>query len=252
MGARPLKRAIDQYVVAPLAAHHRRKAVSGRRAISVRAQRRRRHSGRVCRSRCRCGGGGRRLRRRRRPALLRLPRSLRRSSPRRERARNSRCWRPNMRMIERTLNLDEWDGLKEKLAEEMCGGRLLEPARSLRHAGALCPDGPRQGGGRNRPMRCAGGWRDTPARRARYSAELSGRFALQLHLIREGIKDAFENAPVELALVDRAGVRRRRRSAGDARVVRPVAVDVSRLGRASGACRSAELPGAGKTRTRRS
>jgi ATP-dependent Clp protease ATP-binding subunit ClpC len=34
----------------------------------------------------------------------------------------------------------------------------------------------------------------------RYSAELSGRFALQLHLIREGIKDALENAPIELAL----------------------------------------------------
>ncbi len=35
---------------------------------------------------------------------------------------------------------------------------------------------------------------------ARYSAELIGRLALQLHLISEGIKDAFENAPVELAL----------------------------------------------------
>ncbi len=34
----------------------------------------------------------------------------------------------------------------------------------------------------------------------RYSAELSGRFALQLHLIREGIKDALEDAPIELAL----------------------------------------------------
>jgi ATP-dependent Clp protease ATP-binding subunit ClpC len=34
----------------------------------------------------------------------------------------------------------------------------------------------------------------------RYSAELSGRFALQLHLIREGIKDAIEDAPIELAL----------------------------------------------------
>ena len=34
----------------------------------------------------------------------------------------------------------------------------------------------------------------------RYSAELSGRLALQLHLIREGIRDAFDNAPIELAL----------------------------------------------------
>jgi len=35
----------------------------------------------------------------------------------------------------------------------------------------------------------------------RYSAELSGRLALQLHLVKEGIRDAFDNAPVELALV---------------------------------------------------
>jgi ATP-dependent Clp protease ATP-binding subunit ClpC len=34
----------------------------------------------------------------------------------------------------------------------------------------------------------------------RYSAELSGRLALQLHLIREGIEDAFADSPVELAL----------------------------------------------------
>ncbi len=33
-----------------------------------------------------------------------------------------------------------------------------------------------------------------------YSAELSGRLALQLHLIKEGIKDALDDAPVELAL----------------------------------------------------
>jgi ATP-dependent Clp protease ATP-binding subunit ClpC len=46
-----------------------------------------------------------------------------------------------------------------------------------------------------------------------YSAELSGRLALQLHLIKEGIRDALENAPIELALVvepvfDGAGDRR--------------------------------------------
>ncbi len=71
-----------------------------------------------------------------------------------------------------------------------------------------------------------------------YSAELSGRLALQLHLIKEGIKDAFEDAPIELALVDRAGLRRHRRSAGDDRLVPQPRVDVSRLGRkAPHACR---------------
>jgi ATP-dependent Clp protease ATP-binding subunit ClpC len=33
-----------------------------------------------------------------------------------------------------------------------------------------------------------------------YSAELSGRLALQLHLIKEGIKDAIDDEPIELAL----------------------------------------------------
>ncbi len=33
-----------------------------------------------------------------------------------------------------------------------------------------------------------------------YSAELSGRLALQLHLVKDGIKDAFDNSPIELAL----------------------------------------------------
>jgi ATP-dependent Clp protease ATP-binding subunit ClpC len=40
------------------------------------------------------------------------------------------------------------------------------------------------------------------ARRSRpYSPELIGRLALQLHLVKEGIRDALDNAPVELALV---------------------------------------------------
>jgi ATP-dependent Clp protease ATP-binding subunit ClpC len=39
------------------------------------------------------------------------------------------------------------------------------------------------------------------SRRSRpYSADLSGRLAVQLHLIKEGIKDAFDDAPIELAL----------------------------------------------------
>jgi ATP-dependent Clp protease ATP-binding subunit ClpC len=46
--------------------------------------------------------------------------------------------------------------------------------------------------------------RDRVARYGRskrpYSAELGGRLALQLHLIKDGIKDALDNSPVELAL----------------------------------------------------
>ena len=57
MGARPLKRAIDQYLVAPLAAIIVKKAISRRRAVSLRAQRWKGHSGRIRRlGRGHCGG----------------------------------------------------------------------------------------------------------------------------------------------------------------------------------------------------
>ena len=49
--------------------------------------------------------------------------------------------------------------------------------------------------------RCAADAACRGSRRSRpYSAELSGRLALQLHLIKEGIKDAIDDAPIELAL----------------------------------------------------
>ena len=38
MGARPLKRAIDRYLLAPLAATTRRASLPGRRSVPVRAQ----------------------------------------------------------------------------------------------------------------------------------------------------------------------------------------------------------------------
>jgi ATP-dependent Clp protease ATP-binding subunit ClpC len=102
--------------------------------------------------------------------------------------------------IERTLASAEWDELKEKLTDEMAAtdfwtradrfGTLArfalmdrvksatESANALRGRVARYTQSPR-----------------------RYSAELSGRFALQLHLIRDGIKDALDDAPVELALL---------------------------------------------------
>jgi ATP-dependent Clp protease ATP-binding subunit ClpC len=102
--------------------------------------------------------------------------------------------------IERTLQSAEWDGLKEKLAEEIAAAdfwnrsdrfdalarfALMDRVKSaLETANAL----------RGR----LGRYSRTPAR---YSAELSGRLALQLHLVREGIRDTFDNAPVELALI---------------------------------------------------
>jgi ATP-dependent Clp protease ATP-binding subunit ClpC len=100
--------------------------------------------------------------------------------------------------IERTLQSAEWNGLKDKLSEGMSAPdfwtrtdrfgtlarfALMDRVKSATEtADAL----------RRRLERYN--------RSPRYSAELSGRLALQLHLIREGIKDALDNAPIELAL----------------------------------------------------
>ncbi len=101
--------------------------------------------------------------------------------------------------IGRTLDSAEWNGLKEKLSEEMSAtdfwsraDRFATLARFALmdrvKAAAETANALRRRLERHNP---------SPPR---YSVELSGRLALQLHLIREGIRDAFENAPIELAL----------------------------------------------------
>lgn len=101
--------------------------------------------------------------------------------------------------IDGTLNSSEWSELKDRLSEEMSAAdfwnrddrfatlarfALMDRVRAAAEtANAL----------RRRLER----YNRSPPR---YSSELSGRLALQLHLLREGIKDACDNAPVELAL----------------------------------------------------
>ncbi len=101
--------------------------------------------------------------------------------------------------IEQALKSEEWNSLKDRLAEEMSSPDFWQRAdrfdtlaryalmdrvkAAVETAGLL----------RRRLER----YNPSPVR---YSAQLSGRLALQLRLIREGIRDAFENAPVELAL----------------------------------------------------
>jgi ATP-dependent Clp protease ATP-binding subunit ClpC len=101
--------------------------------------------------------------------------------------------------IARTLNSSGWNGLKDKLSEEISVADFWSREDRFRtlarfalmdrvKAAAETADALRH--------RLERYNRSPP----RYSAELSGRLALQLHLVREGIKDAFDDAPVELAL----------------------------------------------------
>jgi ATP-dependent Clp protease ATP-binding subunit ClpC len=99
-----------------------------------------------------------------------------------------------------TLQSAEWDGLKEKLAEEIASADFWNrPDRFDTLARFALMDRVKSAVETANALRGRlGRYSRTPAR---YSAQLSGRLALQLHLIREGIRDAFDNAPVELALI---------------------------------------------------
>jgi ATP-dependent Clp protease ATP-binding subunit ClpC len=199
MGARPLKRAIDQYVVAPLAAIIVEKRFpEGEQFLFARSD-----------------GNGVQVEfvdpdadvatADETPVAAPLgpvtPSTLAATilGPKGTRA-EFETLRTGCEDIEHTLQSAEWNALKDQLAEEMSSAdfwnradrfetlarfALMDRVKSAAEtANALR-------GRLQRYIRSPG----------RYSAELSGRLALQLHLIREGIRDAFDNAPVELALI---------------------------------------------------
>ena len=198
MGARPLKRAIDQYVVAPLAAIIVEKRFpEGEQFLFVRSD------GNAIQvefvdpdaeapaDRNTFAG----------PVKLGAPASLAAAvlTPTGSRA-EFQMLQDEYADIERALQSAEWTGLKDSLTEEMSTAEfwnrsdrfgvlarfaLMDRVKSATEtANAL----------RGRVQR----YSRSPSH---YSTQLSGRLASQLFLIREGIKDALENAPIELALV---------------------------------------------------
>ncbi len=198
MGARPLKRAIDQYVVAPLAAIIVEKRFpEGEQFLFVRSD-----------------GNAIQVEfvdpdadvtaaeedEAAAPAAPATPSALASAilAPTGTRA--------EFQMLEgeyddvgRTLNSAEWNGLKEKLIEEMSAADFWSRAdRFATLARFALMDRVKAADETANALRRRLERYGRPP--ARYSVELSGRLALQLHLIREGIRDAFENAPIELAL----------------------------------------------------
>jgi ATP-dependent Clp protease ATP-binding subunit ClpC len=101
--------------------------------------------------------------------------------------------------IARTLASGEWENLKESLSGDMSSADFWSrPDRFNTLARLALMDRVRSA------TETADALRTRLARGSRrlrpYSAELSGRLALQLHLIKEGIKDAIDDAPIELVL----------------------------------------------------
>jgi ATP-dependent Clp protease ATP-binding subunit ClpC len=195
MGARPLKRAIDQYVVAPLAAIIvERRFPEGEQFLFVRSD----------------GNGiqaefvdpdaeapvdketvtpGAAAPSSLAAAVLTPSGSL----------SEFQMLRDEYAGIERTLQSGDWTGLKDNLAEDMAAAEFWSrPDRFAVLARFALMD----------RVKSASETADALRRRlerygrspSHYSTQLSGRLALQLYLIREGINDALDDAPIELAL----------------------------------------------------
>jgi ATP-dependent Clp protease ATP-binding subunit ClpC len=245
MGARPLKRAIDQYVVAPLAALIvERRFPEGEQFLFVRSD------GEAIQAEfvdpdADAGDADEVLAGV--PAAPAEPSAIAqlilapKGTPAEFHALQARY-----QEIERTLQSAEWNDLKDKLSEEMSApdfwarsdrfGTLARFAlmdrvkAATETAKAL----------RQRLERYT---RITP----RYSVELSGRLAMQLHQIKEGIRDAFDDAPIELALIVEPVLD----GAGDRQATLAWCSTVRSMYRAWGAKRRmqiSEIPGVGKDR----
>jgi ATP-dependent Clp protease ATP-binding subunit ClpC len=101
--------------------------------------------------------------------------------------------------MEQRLSSTEWTDLKDRLTGEMASSDFWSrPGRFATLARVALMDRVKSA------AETADALRGRAARYSRsprrYSAELCGRLALQLHLIREGVRDALDDAPIELAL----------------------------------------------------
>jgi ATP-dependent Clp protease ATP-binding subunit ClpC len=101
--------------------------------------------------------------------------------------------------VEQTLASTEWESLKNKLTEDMASADFwTRPDRFGTLARFALVDRVKLAAETANTLK--GRLARNSRSPQRYSAELSGRLALQLHLVREGVRDAFDDAPVELAL----------------------------------------------------
>jgi ATP-dependent Clp protease ATP-binding subunit ClpC len=101
--------------------------------------------------------------------------------------------------IERTLESDEWETLKAKLSGDMSAADFWSrPDRFHTLARLALMDRVRAATETAESLKARLARAGGSARL--YSRELVARLALQLHLVQEGIKDAIDGAPIELAL----------------------------------------------------
>lgn len=193
MGARPLKRAIDQYVLAPLAATIvERRFPEGDQFVFVRSDGHGIQAEFVDpnadkRPVSRGDGNGAR------PGLGAMILDPMGTPAERE-ALDAAAGE-----IERTIGSEQWDAIKLRLAEEMSKPDFWSrPERHTTLARLALMDRVQAASHTADSLRArlAKG-----SDRAQYSRELIQRLALQLHVVKLGLQDALEGAPIEVALL---------------------------------------------------
>ena len=197
MGARPLKRAIEQYVIAPLAGTIVEKRFpEGEQFVFFRSD------GRAIQAEfvdpdddtpaastppsLDSGGPPASL-----PSMILAPRGS---------SAEFDALMAEARDIEQALGAPDWEDLKRRLSDEMSTPGFWEkPPRFETLARLALMDRVAAAAGTVEALR--GRLSRGGGRRDYYSRELMSRLALQLHLVKQGIKDVFEGAAIEVALM---------------------------------------------------
>jgi ATP-dependent Clp protease ATP-binding subunit ClpC len=195
MGARPLKRAIDQYVIAPLAATIvERRFPEGDQFVFFRSD------GQVIKAEFvdpdsdapstytppDSEGAGRP------PALASMILAPRGTSAEFD------ALAAHSERIDQSLASPEWEDLKRRLSEMAAADFWTRPERYERLARLALMDRVAAANGTAAALRAR--LARQSGRASRYSRELVSRLALQLYLIEQGTQDVFEDAPVEVAI----------------------------------------------------
>jgi ATP-dependent Clp protease ATP-binding subunit ClpC len=198
MGARPLKRAIDQYVIAPLAAIIVEKRFpEGDQFLFVRSDAESVQvefidpdAGAVVADGAMIAEAVEPVAHSALASAILAPQGT---------ANELQMLQAEYEAMEHRLNSAEWTDLKDRLTAEMVSADFWSRKdRFATLARFALTDRVKSAAETANALRGRAARYSQSSRR--YSAELCGRLALQLHLIREGIKDAFEDAPIELAL----------------------------------------------------
>ena len=196
MGARPLKRAIDQYLIAPLAATIvERRFPEGDQFVFVRSD------GRAIQAEFVDPDSDAPSAPESGPAAAAKPPALAEMilAPEGSKAEVAALAR-EMAGMEETLVSGPWEDLKAQLTDSMGQPDFwMQPDRHATLARLALMDRVRAAAATAEALR--GRLTKGTERTGRHSRELVARLALQIHLLKEGIRDGLEAAPIEVALL---------------------------------------------------